>query len=189
MSLARTYAKAVFEAAKGGSSNGVGTQKISDAQEQLDAFYRGVMAARETQAALLGSFTSSQQKTEILKKLFETRPFSEVVQRFLLMLAEKGRMSQLGSILDALTDVRWEAEGGIRGSVVSAEPMSEADVQELAQSFTQKLGKKVSFKVGVDPQLLAGVRVTVQGVTYDGTLQSQLHRLKERLMSGAVGSA
>ena len=35
MSLARIYARALFEVAKGGSTNGVGTQRVNEVEQEL----------------------------------------------------------------------------------------------------------------------------------------------------------
>lgn len=183
MKVARRYARALL-----GAATGAADHKIGEIADQLNAFYQGVMASEVAEIVLFGRQTSRNDKVVVLEKLFKEKPLAPLTQQFLIMIASKGRLGDLGLILNALKDVRWEAEGGIRGTVVAAEPMSDADVLELSTSFTKKLGKKVSFQVGVDPALLAGVRVTVQGVTYDGTLQSQLGRLKERFMSGALGA-
>ena len=67
--------------------------------------------------------------------------------------------------------------------------MSEADVDGLAKAFTTKLGKRVSFTVASDPDLLAGVKVTVNGVTYDGTLRAQLEKLRDQFVSTTAGTA
>jgi F0F1-type ATP synthase delta subunit len=48
------------------------------------------------------------------------------------------------------------------------------------------LGRKVAFRVSTDPSLLAGVRVTVSGVTYDGTLKAQLEQLKDKISMASV---
>jgi F-type H+-transporting ATPase subunit delta len=91
----------------------------------------------------------------------------------------------LPAILESYNSVRLLAEGGVPGRLVAAEPVSDQDVQGLAQAFSKKLGKKVAFQVSTDPSLLAGMKVTVNGVTYDGTLRSQLQRLRDRLVAGA----
>jgi F0F1-type ATP synthase delta subunit len=62
--------------------------------------------------------------------------------------------------------------------------LAEADIDTLTKAFSQKLGKKVAFRVAIDPSLLAGMKVTVNGVTYDGTLRSQIHKLRDHLAAG-----
>jgi F-type H+-transporting ATPase subunit delta len=88
-------------------------------------------------------------------------------------------------ITHAFNEVRLEAEGGILGRVVSADPMAANDLEDLSKAYSQKLGKRVAFSASVDPNLLAGIKVTVNGVTYDGTLRSQLQRLRDQLVLGA----
>jgi F-type H+-transporting ATPase subunit delta len=92
----------------------------------------------------------------------------------------------LPEVRDTFSEVRLNAEGGVTGKLVSAEPMTDADVQSLSAAFTRKLGRKVAFRVSTDPGLLAGVRVTVNGVTYDGTLKAQLEQLRDKISTPSV---
>ena len=38
-------------------------------------------------------------------------------------------------------------------------------------------------------KILAGMKVTVNGVTYDGTLRSQLQKLRDQVAMGVTGNA
>lgn len=183
MSVAKTYARSLFEAAKAGFANGASERRAADVEAELRAFLQGASAERHVEMFTLGRLTSARDKQKLLKELFTKITLSDVVQNFLLLLARKDRMRHLPEVLDAFSEVRLEAEGGIRGHVISAEPMSESDLQSLSQAFGKKLGKKVAFQVREDASLLAGVRVVVNGVTYDGSLRSQLDRLRDRLVS------
>ena len=58
---------------------------------------------------------------------------------------------------------------------------TQEDVEALAKAFGKKLNKRVAFHVSTDPSLLAGMKVTVNGVTYDGTLRSQLQKLRDQI--------
>jgi F-type H+-transporting ATPase subunit delta len=91
-----------------------------------------------------------------------------------------------GEIRNAYRSVRLEAEGGVSGRLVSADPLSESDIKGLADAFQRKLGKPVAFRVSTDPSLLAGMKVIVNGVTYDGTLKSQLQQLRDLVVAGQV---
>lgn len=95
-------------------------------------------------------------------------------------------MGLLARVRDELATTRLAAQGGIRGSLVAAEAMNPEDIQSLAKAFGKKLGKAVAFQVSTDPALLAGVKVTVNGVTYDGTLRVQLQRLRDGMVLGGV---
>src|SRR5690606_25484866 len=107
---------------------------------------------------------------------------------FLNLVATKGRGAFLADIADAFTAVRLESEGATLGMVVSADALQQKDLEELATAFTRKLGKNVVFKSAVDPNLLAGLKVTVNGTTYAGSLRAQLQQLKDRLVYGKTGT-
>ncbi len=85
---------------------------------------------------------------------------------------------------EAFHVIRLAAEGGVAGRLEVAEVISEADVSQLAKAFSEKFGKKVAFRVSQDPSLLAGIKVTVNGVTYDGTLRAQIQKLRDRVADG-----
>ena len=125
----------------------------------------------------------------VVEKLAQAMSLSGALPSFLQLLARKNRLVILGQVRDALHRVRLDAEGGVAGQVVSAEPMDQKDIDSLAQAFSKKLGKRVAFKVSTDPSLLAGMKVTVNGVTYDGTLRSQLQKLRDQVAMGATGNA
>lgn len=181
MSLAKSYAQALYQAAKeqGGSS-----ESFDTLEAQMGAFAQA-LDDKVVQHALLGPSMSPQEKVALIEQFVQKAGFAKILNQFLVLLLNKGRLSKFGSIYDAFGAVRLEAEGGLAGRLVSAEVISDDDVQGLAKSFARKLGKKVSFRVSTDPSLLAGMKVTVGGTTYDGSLRSQLATLRDRLLAGA----
>ncbi len=182
MSVAKAYARALFEAARdaGASSQGYDTLESEMAQ------FNGLLgASRDLRIALTGPVASGKEKVAIVEQLAGKAAVSALFSRFLALLARKSRIGILSEISACFSQVRVEAEGGVLGHVVSAEPLDPSDRDELARSFSKKLGKKIVFQTKVDPELLAGIKVTVGGVSYDGTLKSQLRQLRDRFIYGS----
>lgn len=186
MSVATSYARALYETA---SDRHVTPEGLKEIEGQLEKVVSLVESEKDIRVVLCGPITTAKEKVAVVEALGKTYKLEENLVRFLSLLAKKGRIKLLGSIRDAFNTVRLTAEGGVSGKLVSAEPMSDADVASLAKAFSQKLGKHVAFRVSVDPSLLAGMRVTVNGVTYDGTLRSQLFQLRDCFMAGQAGQA
>jgi F-type H+-transporting ATPase subunit delta len=151
---------------------------------ELAQFADGVEATREASIALFGPVTTAKEKMAVSEAISQKMGLSDLARRFLSLLARKERLALIREIHDSLREVRLLAEGGVSGTVVSAEPLSVSDVEQLASAFGKKLGKRVAFRAESDPTLLAGVKVTVNGVTYDGTLRSQLQRLRDQVATG-----
>lgn len=183
MSLARSYARALLEAAQ---DQKVSAQELDAMEGQLEEMVRLLESSRELRLALTGPATSGKEKADLVTTLGGKAGFSKLFIAFLALLSRKERVAQLPSIREAFASARLESEGGVLGHVTSADPVEPSDLAALAESFTRKLGKKVAFRASTDPELLAGLKVTVSGVTYDGTLRAQLQRLGDRFVAGAI---
>jgi F-type H+-transporting ATPase subunit delta len=177
MSVARIYAKAFFE-----SKNDVGASQAD--HKALGEFITDLKESREAKAVLFGPAVSTKDKISILDQLAQRAGLSKGLSHFLFLLAKKGRLSLLEEIHEHLDEVRVESEGGVLGNLVSAEPLGKKELEDLASAFSKKLNKKVEFKVSTDPTLVAGLKVTISGVTFDGSLQGQIKKLRERFVYG-----
>jgi F-type H+-transporting ATPase subunit delta len=181
MSLAISYAKALYQAAK----------EVDGSAESMDTLENHMSAFAESlkdpkiHDAILGPVISAKEKTALIEMVAQKVGFSKTFKNFLFLLAHRRRLPVFAKVQAAFSAVRLGYEGGVEGTLVSAEAVSDADVQGLAKAFGSKLGKKVAFRVSTDPTLLAGMKVTVNGVTYDGSLRSQLAQLRERLVAAA----
>jgi F-type H+-transporting ATPase subunit delta len=178
MSVAKAYARALFETATGAKSS---SQEIQGLEDELGSLLTAIESSKEARIALFAPLVSAKEKGALVENISKKAKVSPLMARFLALLAKKGRLSLLSEIHKAFALVRVESEGGIIGTVVAADPVGTGDVESLAKAFGKKLNKRVSFQVSTDPSLLAGMKVTVNGVTYDGTLRSQLQKLRDQI--------
>jgi len=185
MSAAKSYARALYEVAK---DSGTSSEVMDQMETQMDLLQAFIAGSKDAKIALLGPITTVKEKTALIEDISQKLGFSSQLKEFLVLLARKGRLSLLSGIRDAFNSVRLTLEGGVAGRLVAAEAMGDADIGTLAKAFSHKLGKKVAFRVSTDPSLLAGMKVTVNGVTYDGTLRSQLQKLRDSFVTGLPGA-
>jgi F-type H+-transporting ATPase subunit delta len=90
-------------------------------------------------------------------------------------------------VLGEFLSVRAEAEGVLRARVVTAQPLSSEERSRLTERLGRSLGMRVKLEESVDPAVLAGVRIEIEGRILDGTLRARLTRLRETL--GRSGEA
>ena len=186
MSVAQSYAKALYETA---AEKKASSEEFDQIENQMDQLLTLFNHSKETRVALFGPVTTAREKVAVVESIAKKMGMSPILTQFLALLARKGRLSLFHTVRDAFTNVRLSYEGGVAGQLVSADALSDSDINSLAKAFSHKLGKKVAFRVSTDPLLLAGMKVTVNGVTYDGTLRSQLHKLRDRFVTGYAGNA
>ena len=89
------------------------------------------------------------------------------------------------------TDMSFQAAmqrlgGEVEGVAESAHPLADDEVRSLEALAGRLSGKKVRLAVAIRPEVLGGVRLRVGNVLYDGSLQSQLGQLAQKLAQASV---
>ena len=175
--IAQRYAKALFELAQEAG-------KTAEVAEQLQAVV-GVLAEQEDlRTALLSPVLTRTAKAEVLEALLGAATFDPLVANFLRVLLEARKLRYLGDVLDAYRDMVDEAEGRVRGEAVTPKALKASEVHALTSALAKALGKEVELEARVDPSLLGGVVARVGNLVFDGSLRTQLDRLKETLTKG-----
>lgn len=178
MSIAKSYARALYETAREANAS---VDDLNQLEVQMDAFMDFLNSSKDAKTILLSPVTSAKDKGLYFQSVAKVSGISTTLANFLSLLARKGRLTIFEDIRRAFRVTRLDAEGGVEGQLESAEPIGKDDVETLSKAFSKKFGKKVAFQIFTDPTLLAGMKVTVNGVTYDGTLRSQFQRLRDQL--------
>jgi len=77
-----------------------------------------------------------------------------------------------------------EDYGIVEAFATSAVPLSEQEQAALRVKLARISGRQVSLITAVDPSLIGGVRVEMDGKRYDNTIQDRLSRLRQSLTHG-----
>lgn len=170
-SAARPYARAVFELA---SEEG----KLQQWQDKLmvaaEVALNADMQAVFDQPAMLAG-----QKADIFLSVMSSSGaetdahFSNLVK----LLAEKGRLSALPTIAATFDELKQQAEGQVEVQVRSAQPLTDAQSQKIADSLKKKLGKEVSITVEIDESLIAGAVISAGDMVIDGSAKGRMEKL------------
>jgi F-type H+-transporting ATPase subunit delta len=118
-----------------------------------------------------------EDKQKALKELSAKTQQSALSARFLSILVKRNRLGLLADILKEVEVIQLEKTGGLMGVITSAVPLDSGVAGSVAQALSKKLNKPVQLKEEVDPGIIAGMRVTIGGITYDGSVKSKLDKL------------
>ena len=69
----------------------------------------------------------------------------------------------------------------VEARVTSAVPLAEEERASLTSKLEEMSGRKIALIATVDPALIGGLRVEMEGKRYDNTIQNKLDRLKYSL--------
>jgi F-type H+-transporting ATPase subunit delta len=107
---------------------------------------------------------------------------SAPLRKLLLMLAESQKLGLVPDLASAYRG-RLHAHQNIeRATVTSAAPLSPEQTKALTESLSKVTGKNIELSVTVDPSLMGGVVATIGSTVYDGSVRTQLSRMRQELV-------
>jgi F-type H+-transporting ATPase subunit delta len=172
--LATRYARALLGALPDAPS-----QDIADAY--LAALAASVRSNAEFRSFLLNPANPTATKKAALDQLTTAHGAPERVATFLRMVVDHGRLANLAAIADVFHVEREAGQGTVSATFTTATPVT-AELEARATAVLEKLsGRRVNLKSEVDPALLGGAIAKVGSMVYDGSLKTQLARLRRAL--------
>lgn len=171
--LARRYAEALYD--------------LSPDEEALRTTAQAMMADAALWESLRSPAVQAWEKERILARL-PVLSSRGVLLRFYQLLASKGRMALLPDILEAFHDKALAQRGAARCRLTCVRVPEKEEQEKLRQALCRLHHKQdVVFDVRIDPSLLGGFTLEIQGVTYDksvrGALAGLTRQLEERRMA------
>lgn len=118
------------------------------------------------------------------KGLIETA-FGTQVERYLVnflkMLCERNLLREYAGCCEEFTR-RYNVDNGIaEATITSAVKLREAQMAALKEKLEKISEKKISLTLKVDPAVMAGLRVEIEGRQLDGTVQGRLSGISRKL--------
>ena len=104
-------------------------------------------------------------------------------RNFVMVLADNGRAELLPQIRAAFDELKSGHEGVLEARIVSAFPMSDEQISQLAARLEKKYGRKISTTVEVDASLIGGLRIEVGDQVMDASVRGRLQNMAQALTS------
>ena len=170
--LSTRYATAVFELEK---ESGTVDESLAQA-----IFLRNTLNDAECSKIISHPHISAAKKIEFIKKAF-TGNFSENLLGMVYLAINKNRESFLVPALDVLIEMINAYKLKTTAQVVSAVALTETQLSALKATLTKKLNKQVDIAAKVDPSVIGGFSVFVDGYLMDRTIKKQFSELNKKL--------
>ncbi len=171
--VATTYSEALFDVA-------VETGKIEAFLEDLS----GVVDSLKTYPEFFDLFKTPQistdEKKEIIENVFGGKISGEVLN-FLKIIMDKHRGNEIEAITKAYEERVYDHKGIEKATVVSAVPLSDAQMKAITEKLEKLTGKSIEMTDKIDKTILGGVTVRIGDRIIDGSIRSRLTDVKEDL--------
>ena len=170
--LIQRYAAALYDLAQTDNMGLTGAAQELLEQEQL-------------WKVLTSSAVQVEEKKELIRSAAPLAGL-EPLQAFLCLLAEEGHLDLFPDILEEVHQLELAADGGAVCVMTCAHKPDQAALDDVRRAVCRLRNlDRVVLQVKIDPELLGGFVLEVQGVTYDRSVKGRLERLAKGLEKGA----
>ena len=143
-----------------------------------------LLADAKQSAWIFDARIPAKDKRERIETL--SASMSPLFANFLRLVADKRRLDLLRELPEAFKRCTLAERGAVEGHVESARPMGAGELAELCVSLGAVLGKQVSLRSSVAPELIAGARIVVDNRLLDLSAQGRLEALRNKLNSARL---
>ncbi|MBS0544532.1 MAG: F0F1 ATP synthase subunit delta [Proteobacteria bacterium] len=171
VTIARPYADAAFELARGAGALG----PWSDALDRLAS----VAADSNMRACITDPKLSADQLVKLVVDVSGT--LSAEQQNFIRVLVDNERLQVLPEIRDLFVALKNEHEGVLEADIASAFPLDDATLTSLKADLEARFKAKLNVQVHVDPTLIGGVRIAVGDEVIDASVRGKLANMAAAL--------
>ena len=107
---------------------------------------------------------------------------SPVLAKLITLLAERDRLVLLPDLLASYRERLLDHQKIVRAVVTTAVPLGTDRAQAIERGLAQVTGRTVTLATNVDPSIIGGVVARIGSTVYDGSVTTQLQKIKQRLV-------
>lgn len=174
LTIDTTYGSALLQAAQETDKKNL---ILDEAQQVLDIFEQ----EPDLYAVINYPAISAEEKKELLRNLFENRICEELLN-FLYVLIDKGRTRHFSRIIKVYKDMISREEGYAYGTIFSVKPLKEEQLEKFETETSRLLRYKVKLENELDPRLIGGVKILVDGRMIDASVKKRFEELENELI-------
>ncbi len=159
---------------------------LEDAHSDMGMFMEVYDQNRDFQNMLESPIIKLDTKQKIIDLIFAKRFKTDLMKTMVELVVRKNREMYLADVASSFLRIYDQVKGIVRGTISSAIPLSDAQVQQIQETLEQNMGKRFELSEEVDPELIGGFVLKVDNTQFDGSVASALRRAKQQLMEGAI---
>jgi F-type H+-transporting ATPase subunit delta len=177
MSVAATYAEALFEAAQAQSA-------VDQVRTELNEFSAAMAPGSELREVFTSPEIETAAKRTAVGELMEgAHPVSVGLVQVLI---DRGRIAEIDEVVAAYGRRVDTAEGRVVVTAITAIPLTPELRQQIQDKVRAQTGRDAEIEETVDPSIVGGLVLRVGDVVVDASLRTRLEEMRRSLESAPV---
>jgi F-type H+-transporting ATPase subunit delta len=170
--VARTYARALFEAAQDEG-------RVEPVREELATFVEALDDVPELRSLIRNPELDPPTKAAVLDAVLEGA--DELIRNFVRVVTEKGRAAQLDEIAREYEALVAAAAQILSVELTTAYELSDDEASAIVRQIEEASGRRVEAARTVDPDLIGGLVLKAGSLEVDSSIRGRLDRLRRDL--------
>jgi len=174
--VAEVYARSAFDLAAQ-----AGDEAVTSLADELDQ----IAALLREQDDLRNLFTNpsvnTDRRAQSIETMFKGR-VSDLTYKLLQVLNRKGRLDQLVGVAVVYDQIVKDERGEVDVDVYAATALDEQQTRRIADRIGALVDRKAIVRAHVDERMIGGLKVRVGDQLIDGSVATQLQKLKRRML-------
>ena len=167
--IASRYASGLYSIA-------VDEKKVNEWQGEIKTLYKLLLENRDYLGVLSSAFLSLQEKEEMLDKTL--KGVEPNIINLIKLLVRNHREKYIIDTLQAYNSLANESRGIKEGLIYSTYRLETKQLEKINKKVSEVEGKEVDLLNIIDPTLIGGVKVVIDGHIYDGSIKSHILKMK-----------
>ena len=118
------------------------------------------------------------EQSQAMAAVLDKAGVKTLTRKFVGLIARNRRLFALPDMIRAYQQLLSAHRGEIAGEVISANPLSDAQLEGVRKQLARAMGQEVQLEATVDESLMGGLVVKVGSRMIDNSLRTKLQNLK-----------
>ncbi len=171
-SVARRYAKALYELVAEEGAVADTAAALSELSIAIQSLADGVLAP---------GVLDGDARRKLGSAMAAPIGADSTLGKFVRLLAERDRLLILPTIYEWFVRIEDREAGRVRLTLKAATALDQNQVDAVVAAFGKVTDGKIAAAVEIDPDLLGGALVELEGRVFDGSVKTRLTRLAARM--------
>jgi F-type H+-transporting ATPase subunit delta len=175
--LSRRYATALADVVQESS-------ELERVRDELAALAAALQQSRPFQVVVRTAGKGRSGKKALFGNLCKRLNLSAHTARLLDYLVDKKRTAVLPELAESFARESDQRLCICQAHLTTAFPLTEQQRQQITQGLEKAMQARIELRERIDPSLIAGFHVTLDGKSFDGSLRGRLERIRETMAHG-----
>lgn len=172
--VAKKYAEALFEVTENANTT-------NSVMNDVNLLSDTVSENLELRNFLQNPIIKIEDKKDAVRQIFEGK-ISEKVMNFLYLLIDNSRCDAIDDVKNSYGELIKTKENLITVKAVTAVEMKDYLKEKLQKKLEEKLSKRVEIEYSINPKIVGGMIVEIDGKTIDNSVVTKLKNIKKQLI-------